>query len=313
MNSKTNILPILSGILTSTIFGLSFLFSKKALNIVDPFTLLSFRFLVAFLIMSILILFGIIKINYKGKNVKNLILLGFTQPIIYFIFETYGIQFSSSSQAGLMIAIIPIVVTILSAYALKEIPSKLQWVFIILSVSGVVFIVLMNGSTSFDGSLLGIFLLLGAVFSAAVFNILSRKFSEKFSPMELTYAMMTMGAVFFNLVSIYNHIRTNTLIQYFLPLTNRNFLVSLAYLGILSSIIAFLLINFTLSKIEASKAAIFSNLSTIVSIIAGVLLLRESFKLYHLIGATLILIGVWGTNYFTSKGVSKIDCINEKE
>ena len=313
MKNKTNILPILSGILTSSIFGLSFLFSKKALNIVEPFTLLSFRFLIAFLIMSILKLLGIIKINYKGKNIKNLIFLGLTQPIIYFIFETYGIQFSSSSQAGLMIALIPIFVTILSAYALKETPSKLQCGFIFLSVSGVIFIVLMNGSSSSGGSLLGIFLLLGAVLSAAVFNILSRKFSEKFSPMELTYAMMAMGAVFFNFVSICNHIRANTLTQYFSPLKNRNFLVSIAYLGILSSIIAFFLINFTLSRIEASKSAIFANLSTIVSILAGVVLLHESFKLYHLIGSILILLGVWGTNYFTRRGVIPIDCISEKE
>lgn len=307
MKNKTNILPILSGILTSSIFGLSFLFSKKALNIVEPFTLLSFRFLVAFLIMSLLILLGVIKINYKGKNMKNLIMLGLMQPIIYFIFETYGIQFSSSSQAGLMIALIPIVVTIMSAYALKETPSKLQCAFIFLSVSGVIFIVLMNGSSSSEGSLLGIFLLLGAVISAAVFNILSRKYSDKFSPIELTYAMMAMGAVFFNLVSICNNIRSNTLAQYFSPLKNRSFLISLAYLGVLSSIIAFLLINFTLSRIEASKAAIFSNLSTIVSIIAGVILLHESFKLYHIIGSILILVGVWGTNYYSSKGVLKLD------
>jgi len=313
MKNKTNILPILSGILTSSIFGLSFLFSKKALNIVEPFTLLSFRFLVAFLIMSILILFGIIKINYKGKNIKNLFILGLTQPIVYFIFEAYGIQFSSSSQAGLMIALIPIFVTILSAYALKETPSKLQCAFIFLSVSGVVFIVLMNGSSSKGGSLLGIFLLLGAVLSAAVFNILSRKFSVKFSPMELTYAMMAMGAVFFNFVSICNHIGSNMLTQYFSPLKNRSFLVSIAYLGVLSSIIAFFLINFTLSRIEASKSAIFANLSTIVSIIAGVVILKESFKLYHLIGSILILIGVWGTNYVTSRGVIPINCISEEE
>lgn len=300
MNGKTNILPILSGIITSSIFGLSFLFSKKALNIVEPFTLLSFRFLVAFLIMSILIFCGSIKIDFKGKNIKNLLILGLMQPIIYFIFETFGIQFSSSSQAGLMIALIPIFVTILSAYALRETPSALQCVSILLSVSGVVFIVLMNGAISPRGSLLGIFLLLGAVLSAAVFNILSRKFSKEFSPMELTYGMMAMGTIFFNFISIYNHIRSNTLTQYFSPLNNKNFLISLAYLGVLSSIIAFFLINFTLSKIEASKSAVFSNLSTIVSIIAGVVFLHESFKFYHLIGSIFILLGVWGTNYFTS-------------
>ena len=304
MNHKTNILPILSGILTSLIFGLSFLFSKKALSTVDPFTLLSFRFLVAFLIMTILIFCKIIKINFKGKNIKNLLFLGLMQPIMYFTFETFGIQLSSSSQAGLMIALIPIFVTILSAYALKESPSKLQCAFILLSVSGVAFIVFMNGTSSSEGSLLGIVLLLGAVFSAAVFNILSRKFSKEFSPLELTYAIMTMGTVFFNFISIYNHIKSYTLAQYFSPLRNANFLISISYLGILSSLIAFFLINFTLSKIEASKAAIFTNLSTIVSIIAGVILLNESFKLYHLIGSILILLGVWGTNYFTNKATA---------
>lgn len=303
MNHKTNTLPILSGILTSLIFGLSFLFSKKALSIVDPFTLLSFRFLLAFLIMTLLIFCKFIKINFKGKNIKNLLFLGLMQPIMYFTFETFGIQFSSSSQAGLMIALIPIFVTILSAYALKESPSKLQCAFIILSVSGVAFIVFMNGSSSSEGSLVGIFLLLGAVFSAAVFNILSRKFSKEFSPLELTYAIMAMGALFFNFVSIYNHIESHTLAQYFSPLKSRNFLISISYLGVLSSLIAFFLINFTLSRIEASKAAIFTNLSTIVSIIAGVVLLNESFKLYHLIGSILILLGVWGTNYFTRKAI----------
>ena len=251
--------------------------------------------------MTILILFGIIKINFNGKNIRNLFFLGLMQPILYFSFETFGIQFSSSSQAGLMIALIPIFVTILSTYALKEVPSKLQCAFIFLSVSGVVFIVFMNGSSSSDGSLLGIFLLLGAVFSAAVFNILSRKLSSEFSPMELTYSIMTMGAVFFNFVSIYKHLRSSTLTQYFSPLKNIDFIFSITYLGILSSLIAFFLINFTLSKIEASKAAVFTNLSTIVSIIAGVILLHESFKLYHFIGSILILLGVWGTNYFTSK------------
>lgn len=303
MKYKTNTLPILSGIITSSIFGLSFLFSKKALNIVEPFTLLSFRFLTAFLVMSILMFTGGIKINFKGKNMKNLLILGLMQPIIYFIFETFGIQFSSSSQAGLMIALIPIFVTILSAYTLRETPSALQCASILLSVSGVVFIVLMNGSKSSKGSLLGIFLLLGAVISAAVFNILSRKFSKEFSPMELTYAMMAMGTIFFNFISLYNHIRTNTITQYFLPLKSKDFLISIAYLGILSSILAFFLTNFTLSRIEASKSAVFANLSTIVSIIAGVLVLHESFKFYHLIGSILILLGVWGTNYFSSKTI----------
>ncbi|MCM0647878.1 DMT family transporter [Clostridium swellfunianum] len=303
MKKKHNMLPVLSGIGAATIFGLSFLFSKMALNSAGIFELLSFRFLIAFLIMSSLIVLKLIKVDYTGKNLKGLFLLGLMEPIIYFIFETYGIKYSSSSIAGLMIALIPIGVVILSAYFLKEKPSAVQLIFIIMSVLGVALIGVMGSSSSTGGNLFGIILLLGAVMSAAFFTIISRKLSSDFTPMELTYSMMFLGAVFFNAISIINHISTGSLLSYFAPLKNANFLISIGYLGILSSIVAYFLINFTLSKLEASKSAVVSNLATIVSIIAGVVILKEPFYYYHIVGSILIIVGVWGTNNYEIKRV----------
>jgi drug/metabolite transporter (DMT)-like permease len=305
MNNKHNILPILSGIGAAAIFGLSFLFSKMALNSAGIFDLLSFRFLTAFLIMTALIALKVIKVNYKGKNIKGLILLGLMEPIVYFIFETYGIKFSSSSIAGLMIALIPIGVVVLSSYFLKEKPSAIQLMFIIMSVLGVMIIGVLGSTGSGGGNLIGILLLLGAVISAAAFTIISRKLSVDFTPMELTYSMMLLGAVFFNGVSIANHLANGNIGDYFSPLKNTNFLISIGYLGILSSIVAYFLINFTLSKLEASKSAVVSNLATIVSIIAGVVVLKESFYYYHLIGSILIIAGVWGTNNYEIKKVEE--------
>lgn len=304
---KHKALPILSGVITSIIFGLSFLFSKMALAIASPFELLSFRFLTAFLIMSALIVLKIIPINYKDKNIKGLILLGLMQPIVYFIFESYGIMFSSSSQAGLMIALIPICVSIMSTYLLHERPTALQIFYIILSVGGVMFIIIMSGLSSENSTILGTILLLGAVISASIFNILSRKLSLEFTPMELTYSMMGLGTIFFNFVSISNHIINKDIKNYFSPLYNGSFLISIGYLGILSSIIAFFLINYTLSKIEASKSAVLANISTIVSIFAGVIFLKETFKYYHIIGSFMILIGIWGTNYYGIKRTSAVE------
>ncbi len=306
MSNNHNFLPILSGIGAAAIFGLSFLFSKMALNSSGTFELLSFRFLIAFLIMSILIVLKIIKVNYKGKNIRGLFLLGLMEPIIYFIFETYGIKYSSSSIAGLMIALIPIGVVVLSAYFLKEKPSALQLFFIMMSVLGVMLIGVMGSSGSNSGNLFGIILLLGAVMSAATFTIISRKLSADFTPMELTYSMMVLGAVFFNGISLVNHALNNNIKNYFAPLKNTNFLISIGYLGILSSIVAYFLINFTLSKLEASKSAVVSNLATIVSIIAGVVVLKEPFHYYHLIGSILIILGVWGTNNYEIKRVMDV-------
>lgn len=51
-----------------------------------------------------------------------------------------------------------------------------------------------------------------------------------------------------------------------------------------------------LSKIEASKMSVFSNLGTVISIIAGVIFLKEEIYYYHILGSILIIIGVIGAN-----------------
>ncbi|WP_315114561.1 DMT family transporter [Clostridium intestinale] len=298
MKIDKKIIPYFTALITNIIFGLSFLFTKKALMVSNPITLVAFRFLLAFIIMSLLIAFKVIKVNYKNKPMKWLIVLAIIEPIIYFIFETYGLQRTSSSLGGLMIALIPIVVTILAIYFLNEKPSRKQVLSIILSVSGVVLIILMDGSKNSGNSILGVLFLSVAVFSAAFFNIIARKISKHFTAIEVTYFMMFLGAIFFNIVSVSNHVLNGSLSNYFEPLKSSSFVSSILYLGILSSIVAYFLANFTLSKMEASKSAVFANISTIVSILAGVIFLKKNFHLYHTIGSAMILMGVWGTNYY---------------
>jgi drug/metabolite transporter (DMT)-like permease len=298
MKKGHNILPYLASTISSIIFGLSFLFSKQALTVASPLLMVSFRFLLAFIIMSLFVWIKVIKVDYKNKPLGKLIILGFSEPVVYFIFETYGIKQTSSSIAGLMLAVIPIAVTVLGAYFLKEIPSVKRIFFILISVSGVVLIAVMDSTGSGESSIWGILLLLGAVTSAGFFSIISRKISRHFKPAEITYFMMAFGAICFNAMAIVELLVKGELNTYFEPLKSRTFIVSILYLGIISSIIAYFLTNYTLSKIHASRSSVFSNISTIVSIIAGVLILKEKFQVYHLVGSVLILLGVWGTNRF---------------
>ena len=72
MRSNKKFLPYMSCIAASVIFGFSFMFSKKALATAGPFELLSFRFGAAFVTMTLLLLFKIIKIDYKSKPLKSL-------------------------------------------------------------------------------------------------------------------------------------------------------------------------------------------------------------------------------------------------
>ena len=293
---QPKVLPYVTVVISSVIFGLSFLFTKRALKVSTPIELVAFRFFTAFLVMTVLIKIKLIKVNFKNKPIKWLSILAFFEPVMYFIFETYGVKNTSSSISGLMIALIPIAVTILAAYFLKEIPSVKRLIYIVISVSGVAFIVIMDNSNASSSSITGIFLLMGAVISAGFFNIISRKVSRRFTPVEITYFMMGFGALSFNLILIVIHIFDGNLHEYFTPLLSKVFIESIVYLGIISSICAYFLINFSLSKLEASTTSVFSNISTIVSILAGVIFLNEKFYYYHIIGSILILIGVIGVN-----------------
>ena len=110
-----------------------------------------------------------------------------------------------------------------------------------------------------------------------------------------------IGFVFFNGWAVSRHLAAGTLSSFWTPLGNPLFVTSILFLGILSSLVTSLLNNFALSKLKASRLSVFNNLSTLVTVVAGVLFLQEQLSLYHLLGGLLIIAGVIGTNYFGLK------------
>lgn len=297
----------LAGVIYATIFGFTFMFSKVALDYVRPIGLIAYRFLIAIIVLEILRWFKVIHIRFENKHFKHLFLVALFQPILYFIFETFGIRLTTSGEAGMMIALIPIFVTILSSVILKEAPKKIQIFFILLSVSGVLFIQIMKSSSGLDVNLWGLLLLLGAVISAALFNIASRNASKTLKPYELTYFMMLGGALVFNTLYIIQLSIESRLGDYFTNLSHLELVVPILYLGVIASIGGFFLVNFALSKVPAHVSSIYANLSTIVAIIAGAWLLNEKLYYYHFIGAFMIIIGVYGTVRFNiGRGKPKI-------
>lgn len=285
----------IAGILFSTIFGFTFMFSKILLEFVSPIGLIAYRFLIAFIAFELLRLFKVIKIKFQKNYLLPVFLVALFQPILYFIFETYGVSLTQSSEAGMIIALIPIFVTILSTVILREKPSLYQVFFIILSVFGIIFIEVMKSDQGIEGNILGFIILLGAVLSAALFNIASRKASQSLKPHELTYYMMMSGAVVFQIIYLVELSNNGSLGQYFTLLHSPKVILPLLYLGIVASIGGFFFVNYALSILPAHVSSIYTNLSTIVAIFAGAIILKEHMYYYHYIGSAMIVIGVYGT------------------
>lgn len=287
-----------AGILYACIFGFTFMFSKVAMNYVSPIGLIAYRFLIAFLAFEILRLTKMVKISFRNRPMKELFLVALFQPILYFLTETYGLHMTTSGEAGLMIAMIPIFVTLLSSLILKEKPRAIQLLFILLSVSGVFFIQIFKVQDGIQLEIVGYLLLLAAVISAALFNIASRHASKLLKPYEITYFMMFYGAIVFNIIYLIQLMVEGRIADYVQNLYHIELIFPILYLGIVASIGGFFLVNFALSQAPAHVTSIYANLSTIVAVAAGVLLLQEKLEYYHFIGSAMIIIGVYGTVRF---------------
>ncbi|EEG76338.1 DMT family transporter [Dethiobacter alkaliphilus] len=124
---KEKVLPVGAGILVSVFFGLSFMFTREALDVLAPLQLLGFRFALAALAMTLLRAAGWIKINLRGKNLRAVLLVALLQPFLYFIFETTGVRLTSASEAGMMMGLIPVMTVILEIPFLKPFLHLSNW------------------------------------------------------------------------------------------------------------------------------------------------------------------------------------------
>lgn len=300
MIKKTNKVPLaMCGALSANIiFGFSFLFTKLALKTADPILLLAYRFTFAFLLMNIIILFKPGLLCLKGKHLKHVILMGICQPMLYFICENYGMLYSSTVFAGVIIALAPICAMFLEMIFLKETCSLKQAICCVISVAGVIWLAMKSRSEG-HVTVLGIVLLFGAVFSSAGFNVLSRKASEKFTAFERTYVMFFMAMLLFDFWAV---IHSGGQAERFLvPLQNYEFYLSVAYLGGASSVGAFLMYNAATTHLSVTRASSFSGVITVVTLFAGVVFLDESLDFFSLLASLVILLGIWGVQTQTKK------------
>jgi len=297
MNQNGVRLAYLCAVLNATIIGFSFLFTKVALEQASPIDTLAFRFAASFAVMSLPVALGWVKVNYRGKPLFKALLLGALYPLGFFTLQTFGLQHATSAEGGILFAFTPVVTMLLAYVFLKEVTTLVQKASIFLSVFGVVFIFVMKGGGIDFSNLQGLSMLLLSCLAAGGYNVMARSLTRTFTPAEISYLLLGIGFVTFLLSSLAEHMHAGTMDRFFQPLSNGAFLLAILYLGIMSSLVTALATNYALSKIESSRMSVFSNLSTVVSIATGAVLLGEEITYYHLIGSALIIVGVLGTNW----------------
>jgi drug/metabolite transporter (DMT)-like permease len=286
-------LAIVFAIAANAIFGFSFLFSKQALHVAAPFVLLAVRFTVAFALLNIMLLTGKFSLHFTGKRVGLLLVMGLIQPVAYFICEVYSVGLLPTSLIGTLLALLPIVSLAAARIFLKERARASQVFFSLLSVAGVFLTTVLK--TSGDFSWLGFILIMGGVLAGVLYTVLSRSIAHEFSAFERTYVMFALGSAVFTLIAL---IRSagNMREMILAPLGHGEFWVSIAFLAGLSSVGAFMMLNYAVTHLSVARTTIFANITTVITILAGVLILGESFDLYQAIGSVIIIVSAYMVN-----------------
>ena len=281
-----SLIGILSLIFAMFIWASSFIALKAAMEDLGPFTVIFLRMLIASLCF-IYFIKSFMKYKFSKKDLKFILLLALFEPCLYFIFESKALQLTSASQAGMITSLMPIITAMAAGYFLKEIISK-QLIFgSLIAMSGAIWLSLQGATTiSSPNPLFGNFLELLAMICGAGYTITARYLSDKYSALFITAIQAFIGAIFFTPLFVYEYFTIP------LNITMNSFLWVL-YLGVVVTLAGYGLYNYALTKIQASKAAMFVYLIPVFTLILAYFILDEKLSVLEFIACIVILFGVF--------------------
>lgn len=282
-------LALCCGIIGNVIWGASYLFTRIAQQEAPPMVQMSLRFLLAFLLLNLMILFGWEKIRLRGKNLRPLIMLSCVEPI-YFFFESYGIYYSNSTFAGVTLAIVPVIAIGMGVLILKEYPTRKQFLLCFVPIAGVI-LVTIAGSGLGAVQPIGVVLVFGACLFAAFYRVYNKDSSAEFTAFERSYFVIGMCMLVFTVVALC--MEHGDLAPFAAALHSKRFVLSTVVLSVFCSVTANILVNYSATILPM---AIFSNLGSLITVCAmflGIIFLDEPTNAMSLVGSAMVLVGLF--------------------
>ncbi len=271
-------------------WGLSFLIIKETLAELNTYEVLAARWGISGLVYILAALTGIVKVRFKGKNLKGLLLLVLCQPCCYSLFECLGVDKTTATESSIMIAAVPIIVIVEEFLILRKIPVKMAIMGVLIGFSGVVLSILPGATDSDSSQIIGYVCLIIAITVGAYYNMGVGLLSDEFSVIEISFAMSVSGGIFFNILSL---TMGNGLHPYKVFLQGGPVTWQLLFLGLGCGVLCYAMYNYNLGRISSTVAScIQTNSINVVGVVAGIMVLHEPWGWYTVIGVMLTVAGI---------------------
>jgi drug/metabolite transporter (DMT)-like permease len=268
-------------------WSFSFIWFKIANETFRPVTIVFLR-----LVLAIVILTGYLVITKKftvmrKEDRKLFLLLAIFEPFLYFLGESHGLTYVSSTTGSVIISTIPVIATLAAWIFFRERLRFINYTGIILSFVGIlVFIFRGDGALSFN--IKGLALLGLAVISAVGYNLTLIRLVGVYSPAYIVIVQNIIGAILFLPIFLIFELKnlTETIFTFssFIPIFE---------LSLFASCGAFILFAFSVRNMGMSKANVFTNCIPVFTAIFSVFLMDEKLNLQNIIGMIVLIVGLF--------------------
>jgi drug/metabolite transporter (DMT)-like permease len=276
-------------VLVALFWGGTFIATRTASVVFEPFTGAAIRYIIATMVLLPLALRSDAHFWRRGfKQIFPLALLGLSGVFAYNYFFFKGLRMVETSHAALIVALNPIMVMLFSAWRYGEKIRGFRLAGMLLALTGVLFVISRGRPaailTAFEW---GDFFMLGCPITWAAYTIAGRNVLKSITPLQATAWASLLGGTMLSVAALFEP-HPNVV-----PL---NVWISLAYLGLVGTVLAFIWYYQGVLALGVTRTAIFNNLVPVFALLLSVTVLQESVPVYTWIGATLVVAGVVLTN-----------------
>jgi drug/metabolite transporter (DMT)-like permease len=244
------------------------------------------------------VLFGMLRlrrqpISIQREWIPNLVVMGLLSTTLYQAFFLFGVKYAAASDDSLVIGVGPVLIAIMAAFVLNERLTRTKGLGLISGLCGILVISLLSPNTNVPNRFLGISLVFGGAIAYALYTVILRRFVATNRAENPRTAPSSLSILAW--ISLFGWIMLIPFSILERPGTYSWGIVSwvgILYLALLSTVVGYFLYIEGVSKIGASRAAVFGNLVPVFGLLTSVPLLGEKLSIWDAVSFLLILMGV---------------------
>ncbi len=281
MNSKVRtVISSVGLLLVTVIWGVAFVFVKNGLDLIPPIWMVALRFTLASICLSIV--FWKKLTHVTRHELKSGLIIGVWLFLAY-VTQTYGCKYTTAGKNAFLTTIYVILVPFINWVLIKKKPDGFTVVAAILSITGIGFLSLQGDLSVNIGDVLT--LVCGFCYAMQIVDI--ARYAEDCDPITLAILQMILTAVL-SCISA-------PILEGAFPVaavTDSGAITGILYLGLGSTMLAYLLQNVCQKYVPASTAAILMSFESVFGMLASVIMLGETLGARGIVGCVLMFCAV---------------------